>query len=326
LKGRKFVYIANSLPPSRRYKLKRSLLVLISIAVIIFAYIRINDKQKDMEIITSGNSSDNRVGFILGLTSDNNLSPINFTHLVSNGDSYVAEVYIYNKFPIKNMYRLFFVLDYKQTEVFLKNEKINYLDITLDPYSEKRFTIKMPAIKSGLHDFIIWGVRNPNDNLVKKEFVPPTLLNIHRRVTLISGSNDDPIAPNVDYLEKPTVPSSGKPLPLLITEQPRNTIQGEVATIINKNTTIWLNFSTQKPNMSYAIIAFLGTNQIKLATPFIKTNSEGVVQYPLEIDTEKADNLSIAVVENPFLLIETVPGKLKNEPWSIQFGNKITVE
>ena len=277
------------------------------------------------------------LGTSIGLVDETAQTRTNFTHRLKSSTEYSPEIKIINHYPEKMEYRLFFLLDYKQTKVNYNNAEINYMDIEVEPKNEKKFTIKLSDIPDGLHDFIVISVRNPNNYLTDQQLIPPPRTFIHRRVTILVGENENP--PNVKF-EEITNDSNVKFKKIddssnilrgvvYLTNVPRNTPTGEVITLLNSyQNPLWVNFAIEEPNTSFAIIALLNNEQVVLQSTFFHTASKGMVNYPLNISINKNNpcNLTLAVVENPYTKIEDKNGELQNKLWSVIFANQITFE
>lgn len=277
------------------------------------------------------------VGTSIGLVDETAQTKTNFTHRLKSSAEYSPEIKIINHYPEKMEYRLFFLLDYKQTNVNYSNKEINYLDIEVEPKDEKNLTIKLSNIPDGLHDFIVVSVRNPNSYLTEQQLIPPPRTFIHRRVTLLVGENENP--PNVKF-EEITNDSNVKFEKIdndfskvlrgvvYLTSIPKNS-PGEVITLLNNyKNPLWVNFAIEEQNTSFAIIALLNNEQVVLQNSFFHTSSKGMVNYPLNISINKNNpsNLTLAVIENPYTKIEDKTGELQNKPWSVIFANQITLE
>jgi len=257
-------------------------------------------------------------GTTLGLFDDKtSLNKLNSIFKIESKNSFSPQIDIHNRDTKENIFRLFFILDYEQSNVQYDNQHMNYIDILLKPNEKKELKIKLNNLSTGLHDFIIFCIRRPDDLLSKPKFFPPGHFNIVKRSTLIVGEQNNKY---IDYKNLNVEPTD-KEIPLFVSEQPRNTVKGEFVTLINKeNTPLWINFST-KPENKYAVLTFVGKELEK--TDFYKSENQGVTNIPLNLKMEGDNNLLIAVVENPFTIQDEKSSRI---PWSVQTTNRISIK
>ncbi|WP_033827808.1 hypothetical protein [Bacillus andreraoultii] len=133
-------------------------------------------------------SDSTQVGMVLGLYDESATDSKQMIHKIKANEAYTPEIYIKNNFPNESSFRLFFLKDYKQCEVFTDDEvKSSYIDIKLKHLEEKSIQVKIPLVEEGLHDFIVIAVRDPDNTLDKEQYVDSTQVYLSRRVSLISG-------------------------------------------------------------------------------------------------------------------------------------------
>jgi len=269
--------------------------------------------------MASPTQSENKTaGTTLGLFDETALTKINETFKISETNGFTPTISIENRDIKDNVFRLFFIIDYKQF-MFLYNERnIDYLDISLKPNETKRFDVKLNNLSEGLHDLILFCIRRPDDLLTEQKFFPPGQFNVVKRATLLVGEKQEN-RPQKNY-KSLQVNQSEKPIPLFVSEKPRNTMIGEVVTLIdNGKRDFWINFSTQ-PNTKYAMLIFAGNKMENVS--FYQSERKGVANIPVQFKNGLNQNVFIALVDNPFI----VNSNDSNVSWDIQTTNRISIK
>jgi hypothetical protein len=283
--------------------------------------------KESVEQKINNNKGNNSVGITLGLTDESAVSNKNFTHIIKENDIYTPNLHLINRFPNKNKYRVFFLVDYRQKEVIYENKKQNYIDIELNAQEDKRFSVKIEELNKGLHDLLVIVIRNPDSLLSKEEYLPSGSNFLHRRVSLIV--NNDLTKPNIAYKPFEINDSLNFKLPLIVTKEPRKQVSGVVTTLITSKVheKHWLNFAVTNSVDYLAIIGFTGKEQIDLDYPFIDINSKkGMLHFPVNLnDSHNKENTFFAVIENPFYLREDLDGNMVKTPSMAYFTNKISI-
>ncbi|MDT3766397.1 hypothetical protein [Priestia filamentosa] len=258
------------------------------------------------------------IGTTLGMfDKDTALSKSNTTFELKNGDSFDPYISIHNRDQKENMFRIFFILDYKQSYVQYNKRQVNYIDVLLESNEKKKLDIKLDDLSNGLHDFVIFCIRRPDDLLTKQKFFPPGHFNIVKRTTLIVGDNQDYEKVNYKNLDVETTTNE---IPLFVSKESRNTMRGEVSTLVNHNESpLWINFPT-KSNNNYALLTFWG-KELRNAN-FYHADNQGVANIPLNFKMKSDENLFVALVENPYTIVDE---KSHSIPWDIQTTNRISV-
>ncbi|AAY60208.1 hypothetical protein I6G76_01780 (plasmid) [Bacillus cereus] len=277
------------------------------------------DKSKFEDDKTKSSEIGQNIGTTLGLFDDETaVNQLNNTFALKNMRSFSPQIYINNRDVKENTFRLFFVLDYQQSNVGYDNQNVNYIDVSLKANEEKKLEIKLNDLSEGLHDFIIFCIRKPDDLLTEPKFFPPGHFNIIKRSILKVGEGK---SKQIDYKSLNVKPSNDE-IPLFVSKQPRNIVQGEFATLVSKKDIddLWINFSTKR-NSKYAVLTFSDKSLVK--TDFYKIEEQGVVNIPFDSKIKDNSNVLVAVVENPFVMIKD--DNSSNASWIVQTTNRISI-
>ncbi|WP_458413357.1 hypothetical protein ACNQFZ_00205 [Schinkia sp. CFF1] len=261
------------------------------------------------------------VGTTLGLFDENTaLSNLNTTFILNKRNSFQPSISIHNRDIKENLFRLLFVLDYEQADIQYNNNQVNYIDILLKPGEEKKVNIELNNLSNGMHDFIVFSIRRPDDPLSKPKFFPPGHFNVVKRTTLIVGNQQ---SKNYISYKNLNIEQTEEEMPLFVSIEPRKTIKGEIITRVGQEKfPLWINFST-KINTNYAILTF--NSKTLEHVEFYRSKNKGVSSIPFNFTINKSnknENLFIALIENPFTIFDE---KSYSIPWDVQTTNRITV-
>lgn len=279
------------------------------------------EPQKTVETVKSNDLE----GMALGLTDETSIDSKQTIHKIKSNNTYSPEIYIKNNFHKEYKYRLFFFKDYKQSEVIKNKHKVEYVDIKLKAKGEERFSIEIPSIEEGLHDFLVIAVRSPENILNKKQFVDSGQVYLSRRVALISGNNKR----SSDVLYSPVIVKQISNLQDIYNEPFVSLVKQNttVATLISKSElkNARINMGSTQKQKKYVLITIQGKHQIFInKQPYIETPQPGNFEVELsnlQFNSKHAQNLIVILVENPYTLEK---GQLLTE--DVKFTNLITIK
>ncbi|MGI2295652.1 hypothetical protein [Paenibacillus sp. GXUN7292] len=94
------------------------------------------------------------------------------------------------------LYRIFIFLNYKMLPIIFEDKSNLYIDITLNPYSKEEIPINYQMYPPALHDLVVIAVRDTDNTLSKKDYVPEGEFVKWSRRT-VNGVNQD--IPDIQY-------------------------------------------------------------------------------------------------------------------------------
>lgn len=254
----------------------------------------------------SPNSSNNKIndlnkGTVLGLFDESTIDNKQIFHNIEEGTNYTPTVKITNLYSTSNTYRLFVLLDYQQNDFIIDDKSNSHLDLHLEPNETKEINIELLDIKKGRHDFLIVCVRDPDNHLDKKQFVPAPNAYISRRTTLVVGKD---LSPPVDY-------KIFKDSEEIESADPFITKAGELPSVRNAVTLLKetetknmnLNIPNKEEENTFAIVAFIAEKQLTIKHPYVKLTSSGQFTIPFSdhIDIPNtANNMFVLIAEDPY--------------------------
>jgi hypothetical protein len=215
--------------------------------------------------------------------------------IVGMHDKYTPDITIRNNYPDSYLYRIFFLLDYKHTEVLYSGQLKKYIDINLKPYSEESFKIQVPHMKEGLHDMVAVAIRDPDIPRNEKS-VSPQLSTLMKRTPVIVGNEKEP---SILYSEvdRQSAINSGY---FFVSEQPSTDKQKSSYIVsYNKKTNMWLNIPVSSPNTKFALFAILDNKQVIMHEPFFSSAKTGTIHLPIKIPKQEG-NFILGLVESPY--------------------------
>ncbi|MFE7083407.1 hypothetical protein [Priestia megaterium] len=306
-------------------KLKVSFVILSALLIFLLLYKTFytegSNEDADVAKEVSTETNDTSIGTMLGLTDNTAVSHFNETFHLENGGSFKPTIDLYNKDIKNNKFRLLFILDYKSADVIYNSKTKSYIDLELKPNETKKLNITVPDLPDGIHDFIIFSIRRPDDLLTKDKYFPPGHFNLFKRATLVVGNSQS--TEKVNYTQVNTINNNADISPIL-TKKPTGDIS-KALTLIHKETLsepLWLNFSNKKAN-KYSVLVF--ENNKKLAYKnFLEANEDGVVSLPLNLNSTNKQNIFAAVIENPYSIRENLNKSNNNIDWFINTANRVT--
>src|SRR5690606_1374551 len=225
---------------------------------------------------------------------------------IKSNNDYSPEIIIKNNYDSSFKFRIFFLVDYKQISVMFKDKPVKTLDLQVSSRGTEKFEVKLPELQNGLHDFLVILVRDPDNTLEEEKFVPSAQVYMSRRIALIVDDKMDKPKHTVFHVAAKEIEQpSADPY---ITTETYNPVKDAITLLPKKTKDLHLNIKNGKENSTYAILSFLGKEQISFSKPFVSVSSVGQFSLPYELNNnhQSIQNLIITVVEDPYTLNEDV--------------------
>jgi len=260
--------------------------------------------KESLNVVSEIHEFENTIAF--GVTDETAINDNQLIHKIKSNNDYSPEIIIKNNYDSSFKFRIFFLVDYKQISVMFKDKPVKTLDLQVSSRGTEKFEVKLPELQNGLHDFLVILVRDPDNTLEEEKFVPSAQVYMSRRIALIVDDKMDkpkhtvfPVA--AKEIEQP----SADPY---ITTEPFNPVKDAITLLPKKTKDLHLNIKNGKENSTYAILSFLGKEQISFSKPFVSVSSVGQFSLPFELNNnnQSIQNLIITVVEDPYTLNEDV--------------------
>jgi len=275
---------------------------------------------------TKPESTTNRIG--VELREKNALYNRQFTFQLKEKETFAPEIRLINDTPDNSMYRLLFLLDFKQVAVKYNNELRQSVSVDTAARSAKQLKVELSDLPAGRHDLIVVAVKDPERHLTTAEYVNPVRTYIYRRVTLIVG--DDTVRRPV-YEPFAAEPSDSKQTgSVFMTEEPAAR-DNNWLTLFKYDGEAYANFRTKPGVDHYAMTVLINGEQGGQTVRYIQKadGKDGVISLPVKLDglqQGKPNEVLVLVTENPFERVEDTAGNYMKLPWTVQFSNKITAE
>jgi len=240
-----------------------------------------------------------------GYFDESSIDETQTIHKIATGQSYSPTFEIYNGYPNKYNFKVYFIVDYKQKEVQFLNNIVRSIDVSLEANEKKIYDVQIPDIGKGLHDIIVFVVRDPDNVLEEKRHILPDNVYLSRRVSLIVDNED--MLPEIEYklVESNTLKDNSS-IPF-ITRNDHEPIYSLSETLTSKHDLMKLNlnFTNKNKDQRFAIIAFIDSEQIQIKNSFLHIPKPGQVTFPLFFSKANFDwpkNLILAIVPDPYRL------------------------
>lgn len=275
---------------------------------------------------TKPESTTNRIG--VELREKHALYNRQFTFQLKEKEPFAPEIRLINDTPDNSMYRLLFLLDFKQVAVKYNNELQQSVSVDTAARSAKQLKVELSDLPAGRHDLIVVAMKDPEKHLTTAEYVNPVRTYIYRRVTLIVG--DDAVRPPV-YEPFAAEPSDSKQTgSVFMTEEPAAR-DSNWLTLFKYDGEAYANFRTKLGVDHYAMTVLINGEQGGQTVRYIQKadGKDGVISLPVKLDglqQGKPNEVLVLVTENPFERVEDTAGNYMKLPWTVQFSNKITAE
>lgn len=235
-------------------------------------------------------------GSALGVTLEHQKNTRNIYHFIHANEIYSPNVTIRNGYSDELLYRIYFLLNYEQIEVYYEGQIYSSIDLQLSPYSEKSINIEVPNTSMGNHELIVIAVIDPETPVYDKSI--PEVLSILMTRMLIIVEEDIEITFSYDKVDNVSFEESYHFFASISPSVYRN---DSISTFsVNDYDYIWLNIPVSQPNTKLAVFAILDDKQVSVYQPYFLATSTGTLHIPLKIPNTEG-NLIFGVVENPYI-------------------------
>lgn len=300
--------------------LKKSIILLVIVVLVGCSSKNEKANSSSLDVVSMG----------LGMTDETSLNEKQFTYILRSNQDFTPAIEIVNDFPHKNTYKMYVLLDSKKIDFIYNQTKMKDIDVDLNAGERRKFNIKIPKVQDGIHDLVVFLVRNENKSLTKPEYVPPEEKYVVRRSKLIVNSEK----PYVDSYKNTNYQLTSTKVTddLIIVSKEKTGDLRKALSIVNRKdlNTLWVNVPVVNSNQKFSWFVFINGKQIETKGNYIEPISKGVISFPLnlhDLDIDSPSTLVLGIIDNPTENIETSEGEsnLGKVPLGVHFSNPITI-
>ena len=211
-----------------------------------------------------------------------------FIHNIDKNQAYNPKITVINNLSNEQRYRVFFILDYKQTNVITDGESFSYIDVSLKSNERKEFEVQLKPMDVGLHDFMVITVRSPNYYLDEKKYIGEDQFFMYRKVNLLVGNSKD--APPIKYKLLKSKLTNLQMVQPLVTQSSTLTDFHQLSNILNTTSDLYGHYISRFAQ-NFATILLSTEGQIPLDNTFYKMSQPGQVDFPLKIKSNNTKKL-----------------------------------
>ncbi|MFD0698469.1 hypothetical protein ACFQZT_30805 [Paenibacillus sp. GCM10027628] len=226
-------------------------------------------------------------------------------HSIKPNENYSPRVTVINHLPTRQTFRVFFFVDFKQTPFIADSKNYEHIDLTLEPDERKDFTISLPNIPNGKHDFLATLIRSPDYILKEAKVIPETQYFSYRRCILVVGNDGKSTPTEVKYSKlEASDPVWQSNSPFITLDSSMKSIS-EAATLLTKlPSNLIINYNvSKKENQKFAVILLSNIGQIQTENSFYELNALGKASFQIKTNGYPKKfpfNLYAITVSQPF--------------------------